>query len=99
MGMAKVKVMRAGAVEAPVSELAPEFTRASGHEVELAFNTVGAHRERFIQGEKTDVIILSFPVIEMLEKEGRINAGSRTNLGCASCGVAVRDGLMLPNRP
>ena len=33
--MAKIKVMSAGAVEGPVSELAPEFTRASGHEVEL----------------------------------------------------------------
>src|SRR4051812_12072528 len=95
--MAKIKVMSAGAVEGPVSELAPEFSRASGHEVELAFNTVGAHRERFVQGEKTDVIILSFPVIEALEKEGRFAAGSRTDLGRASCGVAVRDGMMMPN--
>ena len=38
--------MSAGAVEGPVSELAPEFTRATGHEVELHFNTVGAHKER-----------------------------------------------------
>jgi ABC-type molybdate transport system substrate-binding protein len=50
--MAKIKVMSAGAVEGPVSELAPEFTRASGHEVELAFNTVGAHRERFIKAKR-----------------------------------------------
>ena len=55
--MAKIKVMSAGAVEGPVSELAPEFTRASGYEVELHFNTVGAHRERFVRGETTDVII------------------------------------------
>ena len=97
IGMAKIKVMSAGAVEGPVSELAPEFTRASGHEVELHFNTVGAHRERFVQGEKTDVIILSFPAIEALEKEGRFVAGSRADLGRASCGVAVRDGMMMPN--
>jgi molybdate transport system substrate-binding protein len=95
--MATIKVMSAGAVEGPVSELAPEFTRASGHEVELVFNTVGAHRARFIGGEKTDVIILSFPAIEALEKEGRFVAGSRTDLGRASCGVAVRDGMMMPN--
>ena len=95
--MAKIKVMSAGAVEGPVSELAPEFTRASGHEVELSFNTVGAHKERFVGGEKTDVIILSFPVIEALENEGRFAAGSRTDLGRASCGVAVRDGMMMPN--
>jgi molybdate transport system substrate-binding protein len=95
--MAKIKVMSAGAVEGPVSELAPEFTRATGHEVELHFNTVGAHKERFVQGEKTDVIILSFPVIEALDKEGRFVGGSRADLGRASCGVAVRDGMMMPN--
>ena len=95
--MAKIKVMSAGAVEGPVSELAPEFTRASGYEVELHFNTVGAHRERFVRGETTDVIILSFPAIEALDKEGRFVACSRADLGRASCGVAVRDGMMTPN--
>jgi molybdate transport system substrate-binding protein len=95
--MATIKVMSAGAVEGPVSELAPEFTSATGHEVDLAFNTVGAHKERFIGGEKTDVIILSFPAIEALDKEGRFAAGSRADLGRASCGVAVRDGMMMPN--
>jgi molybdate transport system substrate-binding protein len=95
--MARIKVMSAGAVEGPVSELAPEFTKATGHDVELHFNTVGAHKEKFTGGEKTDVIILSFPVIEALEKEGRFIAGSRADLGRASCGVAVRDGMMMPN--
>ncbi len=95
--MAKIRVMSAGAVEGPVTVLAPEFSQASGHEVELAFNTVGALRDRFIAGEPTDVIILSFPVIEALEKDGRLAAGSRTDLGRASCGVAVRDGMLMPN--
>ena len=95
--MAKIKVMSAGAVEGPVTALAPEFTKATGHDVELAFNTVGAHRDKFVGGEKTDVIILSFPVIEALDKEGRFAASSRTDLGRASCGVAVRDGMMMPN--
>jgi molybdate transport system substrate-binding protein len=95
--MAKIKAMSAGAVEGPVSELTPEFTRATGHEVDLHFNTVGAHKEKFVGGEKTDVVILSFPVIEALEKEGRFAAGSRADLGRASCGVAVRDGMMMPN--
>jgi molybdate transport system substrate-binding protein len=95
--MAKIKVMSAGALEGPVSELAPQFMRATGHEVELHFNTVGAHKERFVGGEETDVIILSFPVIEALEGEGRFATGSRTDLGRASCGVAVRDGMMMPN--
>jgi molybdate transport system substrate-binding protein len=92
-----IKVMSAGAVEGPVRALAPEFSRASGHEVELHFNTVGAHRDKFVGGEKTDVIILSAPAIEALEKEGRFVAGSRADLGRAVCGVAVRDGMMMPD--
>jgi molybdate transport system substrate-binding protein len=54
-------------------------------------------KQRFTEGEKTDVIILSFPAIEALEAEGRVAAGSRTDLGLATCGVAVRDGMMMPN--
>ena len=95
--MNKIRVMSAGAVEGPVSELAQKFTQAKGYDVELSFNTVGALKQRFIGGEKTDVIILSFPAIEALEAEARVAAGSRTDLGLATCGVAVRDGMMMPN--
>ena len=77
--------------------LAPEFTRASGHEVELVFNTVGALKDRFAGGEATDVIILSFPAIEALEQGRPAHAGSRTDLGRAACGVAVRDGMLMPD--
>src|SRR6185369_14997295 len=38
-----------------------------------------------------------FPAIQALEAEARIAGGSRTDLGLASCGVAVRDGMMMPN--
>ena len=95
--MARIKVLSAGAVEGPVTELAPEFTKASGHAVDLHFNTVGAHRDSFVGGEKADVIILSIPAIEALDKDGRFVAGSRTDLGRAVCGVAVRDGMMMPD--
>ena len=95
--MASIKVLSAGAVEGPVTELAPQFTEGSGHEVDLHFNTVGAHRDSFVGGEKADVIILSIPAIEALDKDGRFVAGSRTDLGRAVCGVAVRDGMMMPD--
>jgi molybdate transport system substrate-binding protein len=97
MDPSKIKVMSAGAVEGPVSALTPEFVRASGAEVELIFNTVGALKARFLGGDRPDVLILSAPAIEELEKDGRLVAGSRTGLGRATCGVAVRDGMMMPN--
>jgi molybdate transport system substrate-binding protein len=89
--------MSAGAVEGPVRALTPEFMADTGHEVELHFNTVGALRDRFVGGEKTDVILLSVSAIEALEQDGRLLSGSRIGLGRASCGVAVRDGMLMPD--
>jgi molybdate transport system substrate-binding protein len=89
--------MSAGAVEGPVAELVPKFTQAKGCEVELTFDTVGALKDRFAAGEKADVVILSLPVLEALDKGGHFEPNSRTDLGLASCGVAVRDGMMMPN--
>jgi molybdate transport system substrate-binding protein len=97
MSDTKIRVMSAGAVEGPVRELTSAFTRDTGRQVELVFNTVGALKNRFVGGERTDVIILSFPAIEELEKGGRLADGSRTDLGRASCGVAVRDGMLMPD--
>ncbi len=92
-----IKVLSAGAVEGPLTALVPEFERASGHPVQIDFSTVGALRERFVGGENTDVIALSTVALEALEKEGRFVAGSRVEFGRASCGVAVRDGMLTPD--
>jgi molybdate transport system substrate-binding protein len=97
MSEAKIKVMSAGACEGPVHALAPEFTRASGREVELIFNTVGALKQRFLGGERPDVLILSAPAIDELERTGELAAGSRADLGRAICGAAVRDGMLPPD--
>jgi molybdate transport system substrate-binding protein len=91
----KLKVMSAGAVEGPVRELTSAFTRDTGHDVELSVNTVGALRDRFLGGEKADVILLSVPAIEALEKDGKV--AGRIDLGRATCGVAVRDGMLMPD--
>jgi molybdate transport system substrate-binding protein len=95
--MAKLKILAAGATEGPVRELLPEFTRANGHEVDAQFSTVGALKDRFVGGEKADVIALSTVVLEALEREGRFVPGSRVEFGRASCGVAVRDGMLMPD--
>ena len=95
--MAKIKMLAAGATEGPLTELIPEFMGASGHEVDIEFGTVGAMKDRFVGGEKADVIALSTVVLDALEKEGRFAPGSRVEFGRASCGVAIRDGFLTPN--
>jgi molybdate transport system substrate-binding protein len=94
--MASIKVLSAGAVEGPLTELVAEFERTSGHSVDVEFGTVGAMKDRFIGGEKVDAIALSTVVLEALEKDGRFVPGSRVEFGRASCGVAIRDGFLTP---
>lgn len=91
----KLKVLSAGAVEGPVRALTPDFMRDTGHEVELEFNTVGALKDRFAGGEAADVVLLSVPAIEELTKSGKL--AESTALGRATCGVAVRDGMLMPD--
>lgn len=95
--MATLKMWAAGATEGPLTELLPEFSRTSGHQVEVEFNTVGALRERFAGSEKPDAIAMSTVVLEALEKEGRFVPGSRVEFGRATCGVAIRDGFLMPD--
>jgi molybdate transport system substrate-binding protein len=93
----KLKVLSAGAVEGPVRALTPDFVRETGHEVELEVNTVGALKDRFTGGEAADAVLLSVPAIEELAKAGKLDPGSRAGLGLATCGVAVRDGMLMPD--
>jgi len=95
--MAKLKMLAAGATEGPVRALLPEFAAGGGPEVDVEFSTVGALRDRFVGGEKADVIALSTVALQALEKDGRFVPGSRVEFGRASCGVAVRDGMLMPD--
>jgi molybdate transport system substrate-binding protein len=97
MAATKLKMIAAGATEGPLHELTPEFSRAAGAEIDLSFATAGALKARFTGGEQADVIALSTPMLQELEQEGRFVAGSRVEFGRAACGVAIRDGFLLPN--
>ena len=95
--MSTIKVMSAGAVQSMVTALAPEFERASGHKLDLNFNTVGALKARIEQGEATDVAILSQSAIAALDKKGLFLPGSVTELGATITGVVIRQGAAVPD--
>jgi molybdate transport system substrate-binding protein len=95
--MSEIKMLAAGATEGPISELLPEFERASEHTVSVEFGTVGSMKDRFVGGERADVIALSTVVLDALEKDGRFVPGSTVELGRASCGIAIRDGFLVPD--
>jgi molybdate transport system substrate-binding protein len=95
--VAVIKVMSAGAVESIVKALGAEFERATGHKLDLVFNTAGNLRQRFEGGEVPDLIVLPQASIATYEKEGRFLPGSRQDLGRTITGVAVREGSTAPD--
>jgi molybdate transport system substrate-binding protein len=94
---AEIKVMSAGAVQSMVAALGAEFERATGHTLNLVFNTAGSLRDRIKNGESADLVILSESIIGELAKLGLFVPGSITNLGRTVTGVAVREGALAPD--
>ncbi|HEY5217342.1 MAG TPA: substrate-binding domain-containing protein [Pseudolabrys sp.] len=95
--MAEIKVLSAGAVQSMVTALGAEFERASGHKLNLTFNTAGSLRERIANGEQADLVILSESAIAALDRPGMFVPGSITDLGRTVTGVAVKEGAAVPD--
>ena len=94
---AALKVFCARSMTAAVKELAGDFSRASGHEVDIIFGTVGALAGKLAAGETADVLILGAPAIAKMEKDGSVVAGSRADIAQTSIGVCIRDGTPPPD--
>jgi molybdate transport system substrate-binding protein len=95
--VAKLKVMCARSMHVAVGELGKAFARASGHEIEFDFGTVGALQARLDAGETADVVVLSVPGIDRLEKVGAAVPGSRSNVARTFIALCIREGAPKPD--
>ena len=95
--MAKIKVMCARSMHKAVEALTGAFCKQGGHAVALDFGTVGALEGKIAAGESADVLILSVPAIEKLEKAGALASGARANVARTFIAVCVREGTPAPD--
>jgi molybdate transport system substrate-binding protein len=94
---AEVKVFVGGAMTGPVKAAGADFARRSGHTLVYVSDTTGALQKRLAAGEKADLIVVTSPAMDALQKENRVVAGSRVDLARALIGVAVRAGAASPD--
>ena len=81
-----------------MADLIPEFERSSAHKVTFDFNgAIGAMTERIQKGEAADVVIVSNRQIDALEKQGKVVAGSSTDIAKVGVGLFVRKGAPKPD--
>jgi molybdate transport system substrate-binding protein len=95
--LAKLKVMCARSMHVAVGELGQAFAKASGHEVAFDFGTVGALEAKLAAGETADVVVLSIPGINKLEKAGAVVHGSRHNVAKTFIALCIREGARKPD--
>jgi len=95
--MAKLKVMCARSMHVAVGALGKAFAAASGHDVEFDFGTVGALQGKLDTGDTADVVILSVPGIDKLDKAGALAPGSRKNVARTFIALCIREGAPKPD--
>lgn len=94
---AEIKVLAGSALDPVMSDLIRQFEQSSGHKVVLdSDGAIGAMTSRVQKGEAADVVIVSGTQIDLLAKEGKVLAGSRTDLAKVGVGIFIRKGA---NRP
>jgi molybdate transport system substrate-binding protein len=93
-----MNVISGGAFGQVLTALAALYEKESGVKLDLTFRTVGQHLKLIRSGEESfDVAVLTPEAIEDLAKEGKVVAGSRTDLAKVGVGVVVKAGAPLPD--
>lgn len=94
---AEIKVITSVGVKAILEELAPQFERASEHKLNITFGTAVPLKRQIDAGETFDVVILVPSMVEDLVKQGKVAAGTSTNVAKSGIGVGILKGAPKPD--
>jgi molybdate transport system substrate-binding protein len=94
---AEIKVLASVALTAALNELAPQYERTTGNKLTLGYSLVADIRKRVLEGETADVIILSRPVMDELQKQDKLAPGSIADVAGIAVAVTARAGAPKPD--
>jgi molybdate transport system substrate-binding protein len=94
---ADLKVISAGAVRGLIAQIIDDYSRQTGQKFDFTIGTTGQLRNIIATGQHADLIIVSTPLMEELERTGKLMLGSRADLGRVGIGVTVREGAPTPD--
>jgi molybdate transport system substrate-binding protein len=93
----ELKLVAPNAVKEAVTEIASRFEKDTGHRVVLTWGGSEAIAKRIADGEVFDVIVNTGQGLDRMTAEGRLAAGSRTDIGRSGVAAAVRLGAAPPD--
>src|SRR6266436_3107203 len=94
---AEIKVLTSVALTSALNQIAPNFEQATGNKLNIGYSLIADIRKRILDGETADVIVLSRPVMDELDKQQKIASGSITNVAGTPIALAIRAGAPKPD--
>ena len=95
--MSDIKVLSTTAMRTTLEELLPSFRRGTGHAVIPSYAPSAQIAKRVADGEQADVAIIAAQGIDDLVQQGRIVAGTRTDIARSAIALAVQQGAPIPD--
>ncbi|MBI2188367.1 MAG: substrate-binding domain-containing protein [Acidobacteria bacterium] len=93
----ELTVYAAAGVKAPFLTLAAGFEKATGHRIDVVFDTAGATNTRFLSDPAATLLITTDALIAEGEKNGRLTDGVSYRLGDTVAGLAAPPGSVKPD--
>lgn len=93
----QIKVVSGGAMRSLMVEAAPLFERECGTTVDIRFALTAALSNEIAGGAQFDVALLPRPELDALTEQGRIAAGTQTDITRSAVGLCVRAGAGKPD--
>jgi len=93
----EVTVLTSVALNSALDELGPQFERNTGNKLKIGYSLIADIKKRIVAGETADVIILSQPVMDELQKQEKFTPGSIADVAGTAVAVAVRVGAPKPD--
>jgi molybdate transport system substrate-binding protein len=94
---AEVTLLCTNALKSVMEELGPQFEKASGNKLHIVFAATNPLKARIEKGESFDAAMLGGGAIDDLLKQGKLAAGSRTDVATSTLGVTIRKGAPKPD--
>ena len=94
---AEIKLLASGAMKEIISELLPEFEKASGQKVTPTWTGTANMIKLVGAGEVFDLVVIGVPEVDKFIAEGKFAQGSRADLARSGVGIAVKAGAPKPD--
>ena len=94
---AEITLLCSNALKSVLEELGPQFEKASGHMLKIEYGSTGPLKAKIEKGQTFDVAIIGVEATDDLLKQGKLAAGSRTDIARSGMGVGVRMGAAKPD--